>query len=83
MYQVNLSNQAKKGLRRLDSRFRKKVIASLLLLKTNPLMGEKMGGEFLGAYRIKIPPARIIYMPDFKKKIILVKVIGHRQGVYN
>ena len=52
------------------------------LLRDNPLLGEKMAGVFAGSYRIKIPPVRIIYMPDMKNKIIWIRAIGHRGDVY-
>lgn len=82
MYQVNLLNQAKKNLRKLDKKSQKKVIASLKFLKDNPFLGEKMGGEFKDSYRIKIPPIRIIYTPDFNNKIIWIRAIGHRGSIY-
>jgi mRNA-degrading endonuclease RelE of RelBE toxin-antitoxin system len=82
MYQVNLLNSAKKDLKKLDKRFQKKAIFVLRLLKTNPLLGEKMEGELKGWFRIKIPPLRIIYTPDFKNKIIWIRAIGLRGAVY-
>lgn len=82
MFQLQLSNHAKKNLKRLDKRFLNKVSASLELLKTNPLLGQKMTGDFQGSYGIKIPPIRIVYEVDFVNKIILVRAIGHRQGIY-
>jgi mRNA-degrading endonuclease RelE of RelBE toxin-antitoxin system len=82
MYQVNLSKQAQKSLKRLDKRFQKKVVFTLQLLKDNPILGEKMIGPFKGSYRIKIPPVRIIYTPDFKRKIVWIRAIGHRGRIY-
>ena len=82
MYQIKLSNRAKKELRKLDKRFEGKVTVSINLLKINPLAGEKTGGEFQGSYRIKIPPIRIIYTPDHENKIIWVRAVGQRQGIY-
>lgn len=82
MYQVNLLNSARKGLKKLDKRFQEKVILSLRLLKTDPFLGEKMSGDFRDSYRIKFYPIRIIYNVDLKNKIITVRAIGHRQGIY-
>lgn len=82
MYQVILAGQAKKGLEKLDTRYQEKVVGCLRMLKESPLLGQKMAGEFQGSFRIKIPPLRIIYTPDFKNKIIWVKAIGFRGGVY-
>ncbi|EKE15033.1 MAG: hypothetical protein ACD_12C00188G0004, partial [uncultured bacterium] len=39
-------------------------------------------GEYNGSYRIKIPPLRIIYLPDFKKNIIWIRAIGFRGDIY-
>jgi len=82
MFQVNLLNSAKKDLKRLDKRFQKKAISLLRLLRFNPLLGVKMTGELKGWYKIKAPPLRIVYTPDFKNKIIWIKAIGFRGGVY-
>lgn len=82
MFEVNLTNKAEKDLKKLDKRFREKAISAMKLLKTNPFLGEKMTGEFKGSYRIKIPPLRIIYTADFENKIVWIRAIGHRGGVY-
>jgi len=66
MYLIFLENRAKKELK----------------LQFNPFLGEKMAGEYSGSYRIKIPPLRIIYLPDFKNKIIRIRAIGFRGDVY-
>lgn len=82
MYQVRLANSAKRGFKKLDKRFQEKVLESLRLLKNSPFLGEKMGGEFQGSYKIKIPPVRIIYTVDIKNKIIWVRAVGHRGDIY-
>lgn len=82
MFQVILANQAKKDLKRLDARFQEKVIKNLKMLKEDSFLGQKMAGQFEGSYRIKTPPIRIIYTPDIKNKIIFIRAIGFRGGVY-
>lgn len=82
MYQVKLSNQAEKDLKKLNKTHRIKVAKCIDLLAQNPFLGEKMEGQFTGWFRIKIPPLRIIYTPDLKNKIIWVRAIGYRGGVY-
>jgi len=82
MYQVNLLNSAKKDLKRLDRRFQKKTILVLEQLRIDPFLGVKMTGQLKGWYKIKIPPLRIVYAPDFKDKTIWVKAIGFRGGIY-
>lgn len=82
MYQTKLTKRAKKELKRIDKRYLSKISQLIGLLKTNPFLGEKMSGEYMGSYRIKIPPLRVIYTPDFKNKIILIEAIGHRGDIY-
>lgn len=83
MYQIKVNKRAEKDLKKLSTVYKQKAVRSLNLLASNPLLGDKMSGEFLGSYRIKIPPIRIIYQADHQNKIIQVRAIGHRQGVYN
>lgn len=82
MFLVVLSRQAKKDLKKLDKIYKLKVSRYIDLLGNNPFMGEKMVGRFQSSYRIKIPPLRIVYTPDLKNKIIWVRAIGFRGGVY-
>lgn len=82
MFQINLSNQAKKDLRKIAKVYLPKITASIDALSRDPFLGEKMSGNYVGYYRIKIPPIRIIYSIDFVNKIILIKAVGQRQGVY-
>lgn len=82
MFQVILENRAEKELKKLDKRFRPKVLGNLRALKTNPLVGVKMEGNFKDLYKIKIPPLRIIYQPDFKNKTIFIRAIGFRGDIY-
>ncbi len=82
MFQIKLSNRAKKDLKRLDKRFLDKVSVSIDVLVANPFLGEKMSGEYAGSYRVKIPPIRIIYSVDFEREIISIKTVGHRGDIY-
>ncbi len=82
MHQVKLNNHAEKDLKKLSTIYKQKVARALNLLASNPFLGDKMSGGFLGSYRIKIPPVRIIYQVDHQNKIIQVRAIGHRQGIY-
>ena len=82
MYRIKFTNRGEKDLKKLSNRYLIKTLSLIDNLKTNPFLGEKMSGNFIGSYRIKIPPIRIVYTPDLKGKTILVEAIGHRQGVY-
>ena len=82
VYQIDLTNRAEKELKTLDKLFKEKVSLTIDLLASNPFLGEKMGGEFRGCYRVKIPPLRIIYILDIPNRKIMVIAIRHRQGAY-
>lgn len=82
MFQIKLSNRARKDLKKLDKRFLSKVSQSVDALAINPFLGEKMSGEYRGSYRIKIPPTRIIYSVDLENETISIKTVGHRGDVY-
>jgi len=82
MYQVVLPKQVEKDLKKLDKVYLVKVSKCLDLLENDPFLGEKMAGVFQGFYRIKIPPLRIIYTLNLKSKIIWIRAIGFRGGVY-
>lgn len=82
MYLIFLENKAKKDLKKLDKRYKIKVSNFIDKLQFDPFLGGKMSGEYNGSYRIKIPPLRIIYLPDFKKNIIWIRAIGFRGDIY-
>jgi len=82
MFQVELSNRAEKELKRLDKIYQPKAAKYIDLLRVNPFIGQKMTGEFKGYYRIKIPPLRIIYSLNLKDKVVRIKALGFRGGVY-
>jgi mRNA-degrading endonuclease RelE of RelBE toxin-antitoxin system len=82
MFQIVLSSQARKSLKKLDKVYRPKVVKSIDALAFNPFLGEKMEGELKLYYRVKIPPLRIIYQPDFKNRIIYIRAIGFRGDIY-
>ncbi|OGE42333.1 hypothetical protein A3B45_02165 [Candidatus Daviesbacteria bacterium RIFCSPLOWO2_01_FULL_39_12] len=82
MFQIKLSNHAKKDLKKIDRIYLPKITQSINSLSENPFLGEKMAGEYKGSYRIKIPPVRIIYSVSLENKTITIKAIGQRQGVY-
>jgi addiction module RelE/StbE family toxin len=82
MFQIKLSNQARKDLKKVAKIYLPKITATINALALNPFLGEKMSGDFKGSYRVKIPPVRIVYTPDFTNKTITIRAMGQRQGVY-
>lgn len=81
--QVILSNTATKQYKHLTKPDRTKVKKKLLLLRINPYMGKKLGGEFAGIYSLRAWPYRILYSVDEQENRVEIHKIKHRQGAYN
>jgi len=83
MYRIILRKHANKALRKLDKRYRDRVIKAIRLLAQDPYLGKPLQGEFDGKYSLRVWPYRIIYRIYKDRLVVYVISIGHRQGVYN
>lgn len=81
-YQVVIPKKVQKELERIDSRYKQKILAALIVLKNNPFGGKKLEGEHKSQRSYEVWPYRIIYEIYKQKLILLIIRIGHRQGVY-
>ena len=79
---IVIRKQAVKNLQKIPNIYKKRIIAQINELEINPYLGLKLTGVLSNYYKIKIWPYRIIYELREKEKIIFVKEIAHRQGVY-
>jgi len=79
---ISFSKEAKKFLSKLNSADRNKIAKALKKISANPLVGEKLKGEYEGLFKLYAWPYRVIYGFEDTNKIVLVVTIGHRQGVY-
>lgn len=82
MYHVQIRKKAKKELDRIPKERKKRILASLLYLATDPLVGEALKGEFFGFYSLHVPPYRIIYQIYKQHLLILVVRVRHRKDAY-
>jgi mRNA interferase RelE/StbE len=82
MFNVKISDYAKKELDKIDYKFVDKLFDSLKLLKTNPkpVGSIKLKGD--NAYRIRKGNYRIVYIVDEKNKEVIIYHIAHRKDVY-
>ncbi len=82
MYQVIISEPAKKFIRLLQKSSLKKVFGAIENLATNPRPAgcKKLIGSSI--YRIRVGDYRILYAIDDKVKIVDVRKVGHRKDVY-
>lgn len=82
MYELIFSKQSQKFFLKLRLSDKKKISKSVGKLIKDPLIGEKLKGEYEGLWKIKAWPYRIIYLISAEEKIITIVEIGHRQGIY-
>jgi len=80
--EVELSDKAKRQLKKLPKDQQKKVVRKLQLLESFPFSGKTLSGDFSGKYSFRAWPYRIIYLIDKKQKLVEIVTIEHRQGVY-
>ncbi len=81
-WEVRIEKRARKELDKIPLRYQKKVLATLLIIASDPYIGKKLSGKLNGLYSYQVWPYRIIY--KIYKNILLIVIIhiGHRQGAY-
>ncbi|MEK7079310.1 MAG: type II toxin-antitoxin system RelE/ParE family toxin [Patescibacteria group bacterium] len=82
MYNIIVSAQAKKELKRISKSYKEPFIIALQEIKENPLIGKPLTRELTGKFSYKVGAYRIIYKIKEKDKIIQVITAGHRARVY-
>lgn len=82
MTQVIFTKTAEKSFLKLPIQAKKKIEKAINRLIANPLVGEKLKGEFEGQYKLYAWPYRIIYVFLEQESMVTVVEIKHRQGAY-
>ncbi|MDQ6755191.1 MAG: type II toxin-antitoxin system RelE/ParE family toxin [Actinomycetota bacterium] len=82
-YTVDFTTGAAKEIRKLDTSARKRILASIAALRTDPRPKgcKKLTGE-QGAWRIRIGDYRMLY--EFQDNVLTVTAVrvAHRRDVY-
>ena len=82
MVQVIFTKTAGKSFLKLPVDAKKKISKAIEKLIGNPLVGEKLKGEFEGQYKLYAWPYRVIYIFSVRENVITVVEVEHRQGAY-
>lgn len=82
MYRVVIAKSARRELKRIDARYRRRVTIAIKWLAHDPLAGKKMLDGRGNRYSLRVWPYPVIYDIKKKGKLVTVARIGHRQGVY-
>ena len=81
MYKVQVSNRAKRQLRKLDGEYRSALITKLETLAQDPR--PKGCTKVRDCYRIRQGDYRIIYEITKQDPTVIILAGGHRKHVYN
>ena len=81
-YSIKIKRSAANELRRLSADDRRRLVAAIDRLATEPLAGSVLKGEFSGLRRLRVGQYRIIYEAVHHQLTILVVRVGRRGSVY-
>ena len=81
-YQLIILKKAQKDLKKVDPRYRSRIIAAFIVIRQDPLCGKPLEGEWRGTWSYRVWPYRILYEIHADQLLVHVVKIGHRQGVY-
>jgi len=86
LFQIILSNRARKSLKSLVKQYRQRVLELLLTLRENPVPTDhfdvkKLKGQS-DTYRVRIGDIRIIYELAWNERIITILLIEWRERIY-
>jgi len=80
-YRLVYTQRAVRDINRLDAGVKKRIGATLLRFKDNPLQyAESLTDPELGSFRFRIGDYRVIF--DIEKNDIVVLRVGHRKEIY-
>lgn len=71
-----------KKLKKINPADKNKIKKKIESLKTDPLVGKLLKGEFAGLRSLKVWPLRLIYSFDAQAKIIYLIAVDYRGQVY-
>ena len=87
MYQIVITNTAKRAVKKLPSYIREEIIKKASVLETNPFLGEKLVGKlsFLYSFHFSFKGTqyRIAYSVDEKEKVATIHLAGPRENFYD
>ena len=86
MFEVIVSNRARKSAKSVPREIRVKIAEILDILENEPIPVEKYDVKKMkglpNTYRIRIGGYRMVYKVDFKDKLIVIVKIDTREKVY-
>ncbi len=78
---MRIKPKAQKELNNLSRKDYYRAMEAIILIAANPFANKKLRGEYRGCYSCRFWPYRIVYK-IYKKELVVIINISHRQGVY-
>ncbi len=82
MYQLKLTERAKKELKNIKKIYETTISSALEEIKEDPFIGKALTRELTGKFSYKIDSYRIIYKVNKRDKVVEILSAGHRATVY-
>jgi mRNA interferase RelE/StbE len=84
MYQVEFRPKAARDFENLDQAVADRVLKKLRWLAKNfdSLRPEPLSRYFSGLFKLRVGDYRIIYQANREKKVLTVRLVGHRREIY-
>ncbi len=82
LYRVIVPKKVRRGLAKIDNRYRQRILAVLTILANEPYRGKQLRGGHAGEWSYRVWPYRILYRIKKQELIVLVVPIGHQQRIY-
>jgi len=82
-FEIELTRAAIKDIKKLDENVRNRIAAAIDQMRENPWKHDfKRILEKPGEWRLRVGTWRVIFEPDWDKKILYVRRIKHRSKAY-
>jgi mRNA interferase RelE/StbE len=81
-YEVILSVDAAKSIRKLPKQVQRAVVAALTALETDRRAGKPLIGELVGIWSLRRGDYRVLYRIDDRERRVEIARVGHRRDVY-
>jgi len=81
-FSVRIKASAAEELGAIDATSRRRLVAAIDALATDPLRGQALKGGLTGLRRIRVGDFRVVYEVRETELVVLVVRVGHRREVY-
>jgi len=83
-FEIRWHEKAVKDLKKLDKETSRRIIDKVKnhLSKKPIKLSKPLKGRFQGLFRYRIGDYRVIFVPDYEKRQLLVLAVSHRKNIY-